>query len=127
MKDPMYKTVFAHPIMQLAIFLLIVIGGQVFAAPYGWIIRYAVVSGEFFAVAGITAIVIVLASLFVMRLALQLSGLAVMWISLVAFYEQTKPEAREYMFGNPLTIITLILFVAVSVFIILKHWPWKSY
>ena len=127
MKDPMYKTVLAHPILQLAMFLLIVIGGQVFAAPYVWILRYAVVTSEFFAVLGIAAIVIVLVSLLLKRNALQLFGLAAMWISLVSFYAQTKPEAREYMFGNPLTVITLILFISVSIFIILKNWPWKSY
>ncbi len=127
MKDPMYKTVMSHPILQLAAFLLIVIGGQVFSAPYGWIIRYAAVTGEFFAIAGIVAIVLVLVSLFVARFVFQLAGLAAMWISLVAFYAQTERQAREYMFGTVLTVVTLLLFVTVSLFIILKKWPWKNY
>ncbi|MES2331319.1 MAG: hypothetical protein V4539_17075 [Bacteroidota bacterium] len=127
MKDPMYKTILSHPILQLVSFLLIVIGGQVFAAPYGWIIRYAAVTGEFFAIVGIVAIVLVLASVFRARFVLQLSGLTAMWVSLIAFYGQTKPEARDYMFGTPLTVITLLLFVIVSIFIILKINPWKNY
>ncbi|MES2329958.1 MAG: hypothetical protein V4539_10170 [Bacteroidota bacterium] len=126
MKQPMYKTVLSHPFTQLTIFLLIVIGGQVFAAPYGWIIRYAIVTNEFFAIAGIVAIMLVLLSLLMARFVLQLLGLTAMWVSLIAFYAQTNPEARGYMFGTPLTVITLLLFLIVSLIIILKKNPWKN-
>lgn len=126
MKQPMYKIVLSHPFAQLLTFLLIVIGGQIFAAPYGWIIRYAIITNEFFAIAGIVAIVLVLVSLFVARYVFQLLGLIAMWVSLIAFFMQTKPEARVYMFGTPLTVITLLLFVIVSLFIILKKKLWKN-
>jgi hypothetical protein len=126
MKPISLQNLFGHPFAQLICFLIIPIEGQIFVAPYGWYIRYAVVDGQWFAFAGIIGILLVLASLFFKRHYTQPSGLICMWVSLIIFYVQSSPEAKRITFQNPLTCIVVLAFVAISLIVILKSLRWKS-
>lgn len=124
MKQVLFR-VFGHPIAQLISFFIILIDGEIFAAPYLWYVRYAAPEGEMFAIIGAVGIFVTLASLIIPRFGMQLWGLVFMWISLGIFFTQAHRKAAMFLF--PATELTLLLFLAVSVFVVLKFTRWKSY
>ncbi len=115
----------SHPVMQLISFSIIMIGGEIFAAPYLWYVRYASADGQVFAIVGVIAMMVSLVSIPVRRYGLQLLGLTIMWVSLIIFFAQAHHKASMFQF--PITEITLLLFIAVSVSVLIKYKPWKSY
>ncbi len=125
MKQTWLFKVLCHPILQLISFSIIMIGGEIFAVPYIWYVRYASPDGQLFAIVGAIAMIVTLASILFTRYRLQLWGLVSMWLSLGIFFclAQNKAGLSEF----PITEITLLLFITVSVFVVLKHIKWKNY
>jgi len=119
--------IFSHPIMQVAAFLMILFGGQVFILPYWRCIRYALPDGEWFAITGLVAVVITLASIVIRRFPLQVLGLAVMWLSLFIFLGQLTAVGRQRLFEHAIEYIMAILFIVVSALVTIKHFRWKNY
>lgn len=119
MKQTWLFKAFSHPVLQLISFSIIMIGGEIFALPYLWYVRYGSADGQIFALTGLVAIVITLGSIVIKRFRLQLWGLILMWVSLIIFLCQSCDKAGLSEF--PITEITLFLFIAVSVSVVLKH------
>lgn len=119
--------VLAHPIAQLLSFIIVMIGGQIFVAPFGWMIRYALPTGEPFAIAGVIAIAITLGSLLIKTRWLQILGLAVMWSSLVIFFSQLSENGRANISHYPIEYITLGMFILISLLVIRKQFLWKNF
>lgn len=125
MKQTWLFKAMSHPVMQLISFSIIMIDGEIFAAPYLWYVRYASTDGQLFAIVGVIAMLVSLVSIFVRRYLLQLAGLALMWLSLLIFFFQAHNKAGMFQF--PITELSLLLFLAVSVSVLIKYKPWKSY
>ena len=126
MQNKKLYRLFANPFTLVICFCSILIDGAVFAAPYGWYIRYAAADGQPFALVGIVAIAVALMSLFPRIRKLQLISLLLMWVSLIMFYLQTNPASRASIFGLPITFIMLAVFAIVSVLVVLKSFSWKN-
>src|SRR6478672_7387796 len=125
MKQTWLFKILSHPILQLISFSIILINGEVFAAPYLWYVRYAASDGELFAFVGWAAICVTLASLAIKRFSLQLWGLIIMWISLSVFYSRSLHKAS--MLVSPGTELTVLLFIAMSICVVIKFKKWKNY
>lgn len=127
MKPSIVTSIFSHPLTQLLSFCVILINGQVFAAPYGWYIRYALPDGEWFAYVGAAAIGVTVLGFFTWRRILQGSGLLLMWLSLILFIGQSTPEARLHLVDGPFAPITHLVFLVVTVVIITNYVKWKNF
>lgn len=125
MKQTWLFKAISHPVMQLISFSIIMIDGEIFAEPYLWYVRYASVDGQVFAIIGVIAMILTVVSIAVRRFRLQLLSLALMWLSLIIFFIQAHNKADMFQF--PITELTLLLFIAVSVSVVIKSKPWKSY
>ncbi|MES2329260.1 MAG: hypothetical protein V4539_06620 [Bacteroidota bacterium] len=125
MKQTWLYKVFSHPILQLISFSIIMIGGEIFASPYLWYVRYGSADGQAFGITGVVAMITTLISIVVKRFRVQLWGLILMWVSLIVFFCQSHNKAGLFEF--PITEVTLSLFIAVSVCVVLKHVTWKNY
>ncbi len=127
MKQSTVTTIMTHPFLQCLSFCIILINGQVFAAPYGWYIRYAMPDGEWFAYIGAAGILVTAISIFGLRKILQGTGLLLMWLSLILFIAQTTHAMRSQLVDGPFAPITYLLFVVVTVLIVTNYIKWKSY
>lgn len=121
------KLIFAHPLVQLLSFCVLFFCGEVVCVPFIIMIRFAIVTGQPFAVLGLLGLVLCLASLFIKRFALQVWGLAAMWLSLILHVIQVNPAARPYLVQYPLQYVLLVLFFIVTTVVILKMSVWKNY
>lgn len=112
-----FTHILSHPIIQIASFCIILINGPYFGAPYAFYLYHAVQEGYAFAVVGVLAIIITLASAFVYRAALQLTGTLLMLISLAIYFIPPNGKNSYDGFIQVVPLITMILFVIITVMV----------
>lgn len=116
-----FVQILSHPVIQIASFCIILISGPYFGAPYAFYLFHAVQQGHAFAVVGIIAILINLASAFIYRPILQLTGTILMVISLVIYFTPPNGKNSYDGFVQVVPLITMILFVIITVTVIQRN------
>ncbi len=121
------KNIIAHPLVQLLSFLIILVNGIEWSAmPYGWFVLFGTADGKVFAIIGMFAILICLASIFWRRNFLQPVSLLVMWCSLFAFYWQLTNSHKQMVFKGGPGLITVLVFLTATIMVLNARMQWKN-
>lgn len=115
--------IFGHPLMQLISFCIILVGSASFGGPYMYFLYHAIQEILAYAIFGWMGIVVTLCALFFIgrgAAVLQFIGLVLMVVSLLVFAFSSEHFMNIYTFRQLVPVLTLGLFVAVSVFVVRK-------
>ncbi len=113
------ERIFSHPLMQLISFSILIVGSAYFGGPYIYFLFHAIQEGYLYAIVGVLAFLTTLVAIFYSNRYIQITGLALMLLSLTIFFIGGK-LANTYAFRDLVPFVTLALFVAVSATIAVK-------
>ncbi len=111
---------FSDPLIQVISFSVILVGSPYFGGPYIFFLYHAISESLFFAILGMLAIPVTLASKFMHAKGYtQLVGLILMIGSLIVFFV-SGGFRNAYAFRDTIPLLTLLIFVVVAVLIVRK-------
>jgi hypothetical protein len=113
------ENIFAHPLLQLVSFSILLVGSAYFGGPYIYFLFHAAQEGYIYGIIGALAIIVTIVAIFYSNRYVQVAGLALMVLSLMVFFIGGK-LSNAYTFHQIVPFLTLALFIGVSVAISLK-------
>ncbi|MBN8837164.1 MAG: hypothetical protein J0I09_07895 [Sphingobacteriia bacterium] len=111
----------SHPLMQIISFCFLLVGSPYFGGPFIFFLYHAFFEAYAYALIGMVAIVVTLVSLFIPAKGyLQLTGLILMVASLLVFFFSSQHFMNASVFREGAPLLTLVLFVMISIFVVKK-------
>ena len=126
MKNPLLRLL-SYPLVQVLSFCIILVGSPYFGGPYLFFVLGSFAEGYAFGIMGIIGIAIAVISLFIpARGYMQTSSVLVMLCSLAFFFFSSTWENATITLFNLPAILTLFLFIVVSIAVFIKALKWKN-
>lgn len=114
------RKIAGHPLMQLFSFCIVLVGSAYFGGPYIWFLYHAVQELYTYAIFGCLAVIITLISALMRgygRIVTQFIGACLMAVSLLMFFFSSEHFMNMYVYRQVWPLLTLVLFIAVMVYV----------